>query len=197
MRTFCRAGDVSATERGIASSTTIWSLSCPAARNHRVRFEGALAGVSRPRRVRNASRDGRREPSRARQVVATTSRSRENALLKQFRRRHRSSWVLFVDEGCFVVALSRPALSRQRVTKGVIIASPATLSGSPADGHVLWAAPETVAESAREVAKIGSELYGSVSESSARQFRRRSGRALDSRFDTYKRLLARSKRACP
>jgi len=67
--------------------------------------------------------------------------------------------VMFVDEGLFRAALDQdPALFEAGVDAGVVIASPATLIALLRTVAYTWQ-QETVAESAREVNRLGRELY--------------------------------------
>jgi DNA recombination protein RmuC len=68
--------------------------------------------------------------------------------------------VMFIDEGLFRAALDHdPGLFEAGVDAGVVIASPATLIALLRTVAYCWQ-QETVAESAREVNRLGRELYG-------------------------------------
>src|SRR3954453_17727297 len=67
--------------------------------------------------------------------------------------------VMFIDEGLFRAALDQDAsLFEAGVDAGVVIASPATLVALPRTVAYCWQ-QETVAESAREVNRLGRDLY--------------------------------------
>ena len=67
--------------------------------------------------------------------------------------------VMFVDEGLFRAALDQdPGLFEAGVDEGVVIASPATLIALLRTVAYCWQ-QETVAASAREVSRLGRELY--------------------------------------
>jgi DNA recombination protein RmuC len=68
--------------------------------------------------------------------------------------------VMFIDEGLFRAALDHdPGLFEAGVDAGVVIAAPATLIALLRTVAYCWQ-QETVAESAREVNRLGRELYG-------------------------------------
>jgi DNA recombination protein RmuC len=95
--------------------------------------------------------------------------------------------VMFVDEGLFRAALDQdPALFEAGVDAGVVIASPATLIALLRTVAYCWQ-QETVAESAREVNRLGRELYERVGVF-AGHFAK-VGRALDSAIDTYNKAV--------
>jgi DNA recombination protein RmuC len=95
--------------------------------------------------------------------------------------------VMFVDEGLFRAALDAdPSLFEAGVDAGVIIASPATLIALLRTVAYCWQ-QETVAESAREVSRLGRELYDRLGVF-AGHFAK-IGRALDSAVDTYNKAV--------
>ena len=95
--------------------------------------------------------------------------------------------VMFIDEGLFRAALDQdPALFEAGVDAGVVIASPATLIALLRTVAYCWQ-QETVAESAREVSRLGRELYERVGVF-AGHFAK-VGRALDSAIDTYNKAV--------
>jgi DNA recombination protein RmuC len=95
--------------------------------------------------------------------------------------------VMFIDEGLFRAALDQdPALFEAGVDAGVVIASPATLIALLRTVAYCWQ-QETVAESAREVNRLGRELYERLGVF-AGHFAK-VGRALDSATDTYNKAV--------
>jgi DNA recombination protein RmuC len=95
--------------------------------------------------------------------------------------------VMFVDEGLFRAALDQdPSLFEAGVDAGVVIASPATLIALLRTVAYCWQ-QETVAESAREVNRLGRELYERLGVF-AGHFAK-VGRALDSAVDTYNKAV--------
>jgi DNA recombination protein RmuC len=95
--------------------------------------------------------------------------------------------VMFVDEGLFRGALDQdPSLFEAGVNEGVIIASPATLVALLRTVSYCWQ-QETVAESAREVSKLGRELYERLGVFGGHFGK--IGRALDSAIDTYNKAV--------
>jgi DNA recombination protein RmuC len=95
--------------------------------------------------------------------------------------------VMFVDEGLFRAALDHdPALFEAGVDAGVVIASPATLIALLRTVAYCWQ-QETVAQSAREVSRLGRELYDRLGVF-AGHFAK-VGRALDSAVDTYNKAV--------
>jgi DNA recombination protein RmuC len=91
--------------------------------------------------------------------------------------------VMFVDEGLFRAALDAdPSLFEAGIDAGVVIASPATLVALLRTVAYCWQ-QETVAESAREVNRLGRELYERLGVF-AGHFSK-IGRALNSAVDTY------------
>lgn len=95
--------------------------------------------------------------------------------------------VMFIDEGLFRAALDQdPSLFEAGVDAGVVIASPATLVALLRTVAYCWQ-QETVAESAREVNRLGRELYERLGVF-AGHFAK-VGRALDSAVDTYNKAV--------
>src|SRR3954447_19986203 len=95
--------------------------------------------------------------------------------------------VMFIDEGLFRAALDQdPSLFETGVDAGVVIASPATLIALLRTVAYCWQ-QETVAESAREVNRLGRELYERLGVF-AGHFAK-VGRALDSAIDTYNKAV--------
>jgi DNA recombination protein RmuC len=95
--------------------------------------------------------------------------------------------VMFVDEGLFRAALDAdPSLFEAGVDAGVIIASPATLIALLRTVAYCWQ-QETVAESAREVNRLGRDLYERIGVF-AGHFAK-IGRALDTAVDTYNKAV--------
>jgi DNA recombination protein RmuC len=95
--------------------------------------------------------------------------------------------VMFIDEGLFRAALDQdPALFEAGVDAGVVIASPATLIALLRTVAYCWQ-QETVAESAREVSRLGRELYERLGVF-AGHFAK-VGRALDSAIETYNKAV--------
>lgn len=91
--------------------------------------------------------------------------------------------VMFIDEGLFRAALDHdPALFEAGVETGVVLASPSTLVALLRTVAYGWQ-QETVAESARAVAKLGRELYERVAVF-GRHFAK-VGRSLDSAVGAY------------
>lgn len=95
--------------------------------------------------------------------------------------------VMFIDEGLFRAALDQdPSLFETGVDAGVVIASPATLIALLRTVAYCWQ-QETVAESAREVNRLGRDLYERLGVF-AGHFAK-VGRALDSAIDTYNKAV--------
>jgi DNA recombination protein RmuC len=91
--------------------------------------------------------------------------------------------VMFVDEGLFRAALDQdPSLFEAGVDAGVVVASPATLIALLRTVAYGWQ-QETVAESAREVSRLGRELYERLGVF-GRHFAK-VGRALDTAVSAY------------
>jgi len=96
--------------------------------------------------------------------------------------------VMFVDEGLYRAALDQDStLFEAGVDAGVIVASPATLIGLLRTISYGWQ-QETVAQSAREIKALGSELYKRLSVYA--DYFAKVGRGLDTAVNAYNQAVS-------
>jgi DNA recombination protein RmuC len=96
--------------------------------------------------------------------------------------------VMFVDEGLYRAALDQDStLFEAGVEAGVIVASPATLIGLLRTVSYGWQ-QETVAQSAREIKALGSELYKRLSVYA--DYFAKVGRGLDTAVNAYNQAVS-------